>query len=125
MKCNIVKQVGFTLVEVLVALVILSLAFTASFYSFSLNARNYNRIIDKTSAQWIGMNVIALIQSGALKFPTRQGELTGTDEMLDHTYVWRAYQVQTEDVSIYKIVVDINKDTALVSKVTGYTTVKN
>ena len=51
-------QHGFTLIEVLAALVIVALGMIAAIQAVTQSARNGTYLRDKTLAHWIGMNVL-------------------------------------------------------------------
>ena len=59
---------GFTLVEVLVALMIVALALAALMTSVSSAARGSEYLRDKTIAQWIAMNRIVEVRLNIQKF---------------------------------------------------------
>ncbi len=59
---------GFTLVEVLVALVVVALGLAALLTTVSSAARTSGRLRDKTVAQWIALNRIAEVRLNQTKF---------------------------------------------------------
>ena len=68
---------GFTLVEVLVALVIVAFGISSALAALSSAADNAARMRDKACAQWVGFNQIAITRL-ALPIPavgTTTGEL--------------------------------------------------
>jgi general secretion pathway protein I len=69
---------GFTLVEVLVALVIVALGLTALMVAVNGTARTSGFLRDKTLAQWIALNRLAEVRLNVVKFGqnTDIGELT-------------------------------------------------
>jgi general secretion pathway protein I len=103
------KSSGFTLLEVLIALVILALAFTTSFLSLSSSARHLLALQEKTAAEWVGMNVIARAQLGLMQVPQGSGTTTGTDKMFGSSWSWALSITPTPDVNTSQMKVSVGK----------------
>jgi len=58
-RCTLIEQQGFTLIEVMVALVIVAFGMGAVLASLSSAADNIAALHDKTLAQWIALNLVA------------------------------------------------------------------
>jgi len=116
------KQTGFTLLEVLIALVILALAFTASFLALSSSARHLLSLQDKTAAQWVGLNVISRAQLGIMQVPQGSGSTTGTDKMFNKDWSWQLSVSPTPDTNTSRIDVTVGKgnNQSGVTSLTGY-----
>jgi general secretion pathway protein I len=69
---------GFTLVEVLVALMVVAMGLSALMVAVSGTARTSGYLRDKTLAQWIGLNRLSEVRLNTTKFGqnTDAGELT-------------------------------------------------
>jgi type II secretion system protein I len=79
---------GFTLIEVMVALMIVALGMSALLEALSVSAGNVSALRDKTVAEWIAMNKIADARV-ALNFPpigTTQGDIA---DCAHGTWHWR------------------------------------
>lgn len=79
---------GFTLIEVMVALVIVALGMSALLEALSVSAGNVSALRDKTVAEWIAMNKIADVRL-ALNAPaigTTQGDIA---DCAHGTWHWR------------------------------------
>lgn len=77
---------GFTLVEVLVALLIVSLVFLSSFLSLSEMTRNSESLKEKTFASIVASNLMTQIQLGLI----RPNESRDTQVvMAGQTYRWQ------------------------------------
>jgi len=79
---------GFTLIEVMVALVIVALGMSALLEALSVSAGNISALRDKTVAEWIALNKIADVRL-ALNFPpigTTQGDIA---DCAHGTWHWR------------------------------------
>lgn len=81
------KQQGFTLLEVLVALMILSVTLTAIFYALIEDSRISAHLQEKTFAHWVGKNQISSfkLQLGNNKILT--GE-QGTTPLFSKQWDW-------------------------------------
>lgn len=83
-------QRGFTLVEILVALVIVVLGMSALMGSLSSSARSVIYMQDKTLAEWVGLNQVAL-----LRLKLQQGQLPpqenteGDIDFANRSWHWR------------------------------------
>ncbi|VFM95315.1 MAG: general secretion pathway protein I [Candidatus Kentron sp. G] len=96
---------GFTLIEVLVALAILTIVLGALVKGLSQNARNAVYLRDRTIAHWIAANTVAEFQLSP-HWPalgTEQGET----EMAGQMWYWTARIVATEDSELRRIHVEV------------------
>ena len=80
------KQRGFTLLEVLIALAILSISMIASMKSISSHIKNQVYMKDRTFAHWVAMNSVAELRARG-EWPG-SGELTGDAEMGQRNFSW-------------------------------------
>ncbi|MDP9007587.1 MAG: type II secretion system minor pseudopilin GspI, partial [Pseudomonadota bacterium] len=86
---------GFTLVEVLVALVIVALGLTALMVAVDGTARTSGFLRDKTLAQWIALNRLAEVRLNVVKF----GQNTDTGELDFGSRKWH-YDTRYFDTSV-------------------------
>jgi general secretion pathway protein I len=86
---------GFTLVEVLVALVIVALGLTALLVAVNGTARTSGFLRDKTLAQWIALNRLTEVRLNMVKF----GQNTDTGELDFGNRKWH-YDTRYFDTSI-------------------------
>lgn len=108
---------GFTLIEVLIALVILSVAFSAMIFSVNQQVRNLQFLKQKTESLWVASNVMAQAQIGLLS-----GSLVGQEIQLDHTWYWQLTTEPTQNNTIERVRVGV-KATAngpVVTELTGF-----
>jgi general secretion pathway protein I len=86
---------GFTLVEVLVALMIVAVGLTALMVAVNGTARTSGFLRDKTLAQWIALNRLAEVRLNVTKF----GQNTDTGELSFGSRKWH-YDTRYFDTSI-------------------------
>jgi general secretion pathway protein I len=112
---------GFTLVEVLVALAIVTLGMAAllSALGSSADSATYQR--DKTLAEWVALNRIEETRL-ALQRPNK-GKTEGETEMAGEKWKWAQEVLETEVRGILRIDVSARPSSAQVGKDVWYTTV--
>lgn len=101
------NKAGFTLIEVLIALAILSIALTAIIKATSQNIKDTLYLQNKTIATWVGSQIIAETQAGILKLPMAPDQLEEKTDMLSQTWQWNASLTATPNPKIQKIDVNI------------------
>lgn len=94
---------GFTLIEVLVALAILSIAMTAIILSTSQNIKDTLYLQNKTVATWVGTQVVNETRAGLLKPPLAPDSLKDETEMLNKRWSWEASLKDTPNPHIKEI----------------------
>jgi general secretion pathway protein I len=116
------RHAGFTLIEVLAALVIVALGMLGAIQAVTQAARNGSYLRDKTLAHWVAMNIIT--ERRLLNAPPDIGESSDDVEMAGLRWRWtmRVTQTQVEtmrrmDVSVRPA--DARDDSSLVT-VTGF-----
>lgn len=115
MKMNFNNQSGFTLVEVLIALLIVSIAFSAILFSVNQNVRTELRLEEKIAAMWVAEDIISRAQLGLLKAKN------GVQTSLNKEWSWLINTKATQNAYVQEIEVTIQdpqKNTISVS--TGY-----
>lgn len=115
------KRNGFTLIEVLVALVILAIALTAVVKAVNDNLANAITLQDQTIATWVGDDVLAKMQTGLLASPSG-GTTTGQTQMLSNTWFWTASIDQGSSKQIIRVAIDVGKQKAgkRIARVIGF-----
>jgi general secretion pathway protein I len=96
---------GFTLVEVLVALVVVALGLTALMVAVNGTARTSGLLRDKTLAQWIALNRLAEVRLNVVKF----GQNTDTGELTFGSRTWHydTRYFETSIASMKRVVVRV------------------
>jgi general secretion pathway protein I len=115
------RNLGFTLIEVLIALLIVATALGTAAKVTIGAATNGSALADRTAAQWVGLN-----QLGTLKlrrqFPVRAE--SGKEKMMSRTWIWRQKAEATPDDYVLKVTIDVRLEGAdeddLAASVTGF-----
>lgn len=105
---------GFTLIEVLVAMVILSIALTAIIKSTMQNIKDTLYLQNKTIALWVGNQVINEVQAGLHKLPMAPDSLKHKSIMLNETWSWEASLKPTPNPRIQEITVTVYQKAPLI-----------
>ena len=110
-KHRLDNNAGFTLIEVLLALAIIAIAFTALLKATSQDISAAARIKDKTISHWVASQGITLIQLGLLNSPNNQ-EISEVTTLFNQDWYWRASIKPTAIKSIQKIIITTSKKQA-------------
>ncbi|MBA2652118.1 MAG: GspI family T2SS minor pseudopilin variant LspI [Tatlockia sp.] len=106
-----VKNSGFTLIEVLLALTIIAIALTALLKATAQNVSNTQRIKEKTISHLIAMQAVAMVQLNLVQIIPTQ-EMTKVTSMLGQRWYWRASISQTAIKSMQQITIKVSKNQA-------------
>lgn len=87
--CRNDKQMGFTLIEVLLALAIIAIALTALLKTTATNIADTQRVKQKMVSHWVAMQGITMIQSGLLPMITNR-QVSQVTTLLGQKWYWRA-----------------------------------
>ena len=107
-KLRKLPEAGFTLLEVLIAMVILAIALTAVIKSTTENIRDNAYLQEKTAANWAGMLVVNQIRAGLLVV-SGGSQSTGQIQQLGTTWHYQANVKTTPNPKIKEIDVDITR----------------
>jgi general secretion pathway protein I len=101
-------QSGFTLVEVMVALIIVAFLLPALLMGFNQQADGIAYLRDKSVAQWVASNKLTEmrieVRRTGLLF---QGKRNGSTEMLDRDWYWWLESEVTEVDDFYRVEVRV------------------
>ncbi|MFV2055380.1 MAG: type II secretion system minor pseudopilin GspI [Thiohalomonadales bacterium] len=87
-------QPGFTLIEIMVALMVLAIGLAAVMTSMAGSIRNASGLQERTFAHWVAMNQMAKIQVSGSKAPSTK---RGSEEMAGHEWYWTIELSNTAD----------------------------
>ncbi|MGQ0800532.1 MAG: type II secretion system minor pseudopilin GspI [Pseudomarimonas sp.] len=104
------KTRGFTLLEVLIAVLILSLALVALVRTTALEARALVQVREATLAQWVASNVLA--EARLNEGVPASGRRDGSSEMGGRRWRWLLESTQTQEPSIKRLDVSVYADDA-------------
>jgi len=109
---------GFTLLEILVALAVLSIGLMAALKSSGTAMRNTTALKERTLAQWVMVNRVAELELSSEW--VELGTTRGTAEMAGQTWYWviSAEKTPDPDIRLAEVSVGLEEKTnALVSMV--------
>jgi general secretion pathway protein I len=99
---------GFTLIEVLVALVIVAVGMSTLMGALSSSAKTVAYMQDKTFAEWVALNQIASVrialQQGQIP---ATGNTTGDIDLVNRTWHWRQEVIDSQVPGIRRIDVKV------------------
>src|ERR1700756_5072479 len=99
---------GFTLIEVLVALVIVAVGMSALMGALSSSARTVTYMQEKTFAEWVALNQVANTRIGLQKGQTPPtGKTNGDIDFANRTWHWSQEVVASEVPGIVRIDVKV------------------
>lgn len=101
------RQRGFTLVEILVSLAILSIMLGVLIQSAGATASNAGRLRDRAIAEWVASNRMAELQLSR-SFPAI-GSTTGDEEMFGINWYWKAVIQKVEDDSLRRVDIEVRR----------------
>ena len=114
---------GFTLIEVLVALMIIAVALGGAVKVMGTASINASVLSQRTFAQWVGLNQISKVKLDGTWLKT--GESKGEAEMAKQKWVWVQHVIKTEidDVNRLEVAVYLspkNADSNPLANVVGF-----
>lgn len=97
---------GFTLLEIIVSLAIVSIALTAIVKGVIENTQHTEYLRNKTIAQWVASNEITQYQI-AKAFPA-SGTYKGQSRMVNQDWLWSMKVINTPDKNIKRLEISVN-----------------
>lgn len=115
------KSAAFTLIEVLVALLIIAIALAAAVRSVNESVRVTTHVRNSVAAHWVGLNVLSQIQTGLIIMPTASNVMHGQVKMMNQEWQWTAQASPSPQSSdITKILVTVALKKHVVNEVAGF-----
>lgn len=102
-------EIGFTLIEVLLALAVISIALTALVKASIQNTTTTQRLTEKMISHWVAKQGVTMIQLGLLSINSGQ-EVTQVTTMLGQRWYWRARVNQTAIKSVQQLSIKVSKN---------------
>ncbi len=107
---NLRKNNAFTLLEILIALLILAIAFMAVLRTTQSNITSAIRVKSALTSEWVALNIYSEIQIGIIQLPKSNASLQGTTSMLQSDWNWSVTLDKGSGVSSYKrIAIDVTQ----------------
>jgi len=97
---------GFTLLEVMVALVVIAIAMTAAFQVVSSSSRTLRKLQDGTYARWIAESEMANIQLGLATLAI--GEESGEAHMAKRIWHWQRQITVAADPAMRRVLIAVS-----------------
>lgn len=97
------RQDGLTLIEVLIALAIISIALTAVIKAASQNIRGTGYLYDKSLALWTAEEIMSEARLGMTKLGDERTAQTEKFTILDKEYYWRGSETPTGNSHISQL----------------------
>ncbi len=104
------REEGFTLLEVLVALLVLAITMGALVKGGGINAANAGAMRDMTLANWVAMNQVAELQLQTA-WP-ELGRQSGSETMAKREWYWQSEVEKTFDDDVRRVIVEVRSDKA-------------
>jgi general secretion pathway protein I len=101
------KQAGFTLIEVLIAVIILAIALIAVVKNTTLSASETSYLQQRSIAHWAAMDIMSQAQSGLIHIDQSGNNQNGTVTQLGQQWHWQLISNSTAQKNILKITVKI------------------
>jgi general secretion pathway protein I len=102
------KSHGFTLIEVMLALAVFSIAGIALLSTASNNARNIGYLETKMFAGWVASNQLVAVNLDKTWPP--KNNVKGEVELAGRTWYWHKTVIKTTDNDMRSVVIEIRKD---------------
>jgi general secretion pathway protein I len=117
---NFQKINGFTLIEVMFALLIVALTMGAIVETGGYSAKRTSQLTEKTIASWVAQNQVTLYR--AKKTWTSASNKSGTVEMAGNEWQWKMKISKTDEPLLRRIDVDVysQDDSDIKASATGF-----
>jgi general secretion pathway protein I len=115
------KALGFTLIEVMLAMAVFAIAGVALLSAATNNARNISYLEDKMFANWVASN--QLVATHLVETWPPKNNLKGEVELGGRTWFWLQKVVKTTDKNMRQIVMEIRlkeSDELAIDSITTY-----
>lgn len=114
------KIKGFTLIEVLIALLIIAIALAAVMKAMTQSIRVTAHVKTSMASHWVAMNVLSEMQLGMLQLPIDKGIIRGSTVMFGNTWRWQAVLINQSIPYAKKIRIVVKRHKQSVGSLIGY-----
>ncbi len=115
-KSQLTKNKGFTLIEILVALVIVAIAFFAIFLTASRSVRQFDIIQQKNYAEWVANNIMNEALLNMIAIPS-----SGQQQVFNSNFQWQIADEKTQFHQIKALTVTVSNHQTTLFQLTSYT----
>lgn len=119
-KLLLMESKGFTLIEVLIALIILAIAFIAVIETSQTSIINSGKVKDALASHWVAIDVLSEIQLGLLPKPTSGGATSGEMQMLSQQWQWQAKVDQGSNEGFVRIAIEVSANGRRYQRLIGF-----
>ncbi len=105
---NSTKHTGFTLVEVMVALLIIAIVLFSLLRATAIQANHLHYLEQKNIAQWVALDTVARIQAGLIPLSNSGGNLQGEVTQLNQNWYWHVNLTSTPDPHAFQAQINIS-----------------
>lgn len=118
---SLLKQKGFTLIEVMVAVGIFAVAGAAVMKATYEHLRSVSSLEQLTFATWVANNQLTESTLRAkIKWPLKNND-TGEVELAGQRWFWKQEIKKTADASLFQITIIVSQDPEIKNEITGIT----
>ena len=103
-----INKAGFTLIEVLIALLIVALTMSAAYKAVASSSRNQRHLEERTLANWVAENEMAKLQLGMLQ-PTT-GNTSGEQRLGGRAWLWQRQISVAADPALRRVTLSVTAD---------------
>ena len=116
---------GFTLIEVLIAMMIIAIAFTAILKATEDALSSSSHLQSRMVAHWVAEEILIAAEVGSLILPADNRNLNGVTLMLGQQYQWVITNQTTSDKNIHQLTVSVTQEQHPLYTLTGYLLLNN
>lgn len=112
---------AFTLIEVLIALLIIAIALTAAIRATNESIRATIHVRNSMTAHWVGLNILSQMQTGIISSPASGNHVSGKTKMLEQNWNWTAQAESSSQLdNIMRITINVSLKDKPITSVVGY-----
>ena len=112
---------AFTLIEVLIALLIIAIALAAAIRATTNSVRATIHVRNTMIAHWVGLNILSEIQTNQIALPKSENELSGETKMFNQEWQWHIVANSSQQMpDVLRMVVTVSLKKHTLNSVTGF-----
>lgn len=115
------NNAAFTLIEVLIALLIIAIALAAAIRATNESIRTTIHVRNSVTAHWVGLNILSEIQTGLIALPASSNQISGKTSALNQEWAWTARTDKSSQLPhVKQITVTVSLKNHVINSVVGY-----